>query len=418
MVDANKAALVVVDMQNDFCTPGGYMDSRGIDITPNRAPIEPLKRMVARFRLEDVPVIWVNWGVRKDILNIAPSVRRAHNPTGTGTDIGAAIPGTRSEILRVGSWGAEVVDELNANGGDIQVTKHRFSGFWDTDLDAILRNLGVKTLFIGGVNLDQCVMTTLEDASFLGYDVILVEDCAATTSPAYLRAGDALQHQAPVRLRHALRQRARGVRRMNGTAFEARLAALELELPRVPVPIARFKPWRRAGDLVYLAGQICEWNGEVRFVGKVGVEHDVATGQSAARICALNLLAALRQACDDDLDRVGGVRAARRLRQLQPGLRRGALRHQRRLRPDDRGVRRPWRALPDRDRRRQPAAPRRGRGRRRVPAEVMTAAPFVRLEGLTQALRRSRRQRCRQPRHHARARCWRSSARTAPASRR
>ncbi len=58
------------------------MDSRGIDVTPNRAPIEPLKRMVARFRLEEVPVIWVNWGVRKDILNIAPSVRRAHNPTG------------------------------------------------------------------------------------------------------------------------------------------------------------------------------------------------------------------------------------------------------------------------------------------------------------------------------------------------
>jgi nicotinamidase-related amidase len=85
----------------------------------------------------------------------------------------------------VGSWGAEVVDELNANGGDIQVTKHRFSGFWDTDLDAILRGLGVKTLLIGGVNLDQCVMTTLEDASFLGYDVVLVSDCSATTSPSF-----------------------------------------------------------------------------------------------------------------------------------------------------------------------------------------------------------------------------------------
>jgi enamine deaminase RidA (YjgF/YER057c/UK114 family) len=91
---------------------------------------------------------------------------------------------------------------------------------------------------------------------------------------------------------------------MSGGAFEDRLAACAIELPRVPVPIARFKPWRKAGDLVYLAGQICEWNGEVRFVGKVGVEHDLEGGQSAARICALNLLAALRQACDDDLDRV------------------------------------------------------------------------------------------------------------------
>ena len=92
------------------------------------------------------------------------------------------------------------------------------------------------------------------------------------------------------------------------------------------MPIARFKPWRRAGDLVYLAGQICEWNGEVRFVGKVGVEHDVATGQAAARICALNLLAALREACDGDLDRIARVRSARRLRQLRPGLRRRSVR--------------------------------------------------------------------------------------------
>jgi enamine deaminase RidA (YjgF/YER057c/UK114 family) len=91
---------------------------------------------------------------------------------------------------------------------------------------------------------------------------------------------------------------------MRGTGFERQLGALAIALPQVPVPIARFRPWRRAGDLVYLAGQICEWNGEVRFVGKVGVEHDLEGGQSAARICALNLLAALRQACNDDLDRV------------------------------------------------------------------------------------------------------------------
>jgi nicotinamidase-related amidase len=185
VIDANKTALVVVDMQNDFCAKGGWMDSRGINVSPNRAPIGPLSRLAPRFRVEKIPVVWVNWGVRKDLLNIAPSLRHAHNPTGEEVDLGSPVPGTRSEVLRVGSWGAEVVDELNANGGDIQVTKHRFSGFWDTDLDAILRGLGVKTLLIGGVNLDQCVMTTLEDASFLGYDVVLVSDCSATTSPSF-----------------------------------------------------------------------------------------------------------------------------------------------------------------------------------------------------------------------------------------
>lgn len=185
VVDANKSALVIVDMQNDFCATGGWMDSMGIDVTPNKAPIEPLKNLVAVFRSQQLPVIWVNWGVRKDLLNISPSLLHAHNKTGDMVDLGSPVPGTRSEILRIGSWGAQVVDELNPGDADIQVTKHRFSGFWDTDLDAILRNLGIKTLFVGGVNLDQCVMTTLEDASFLGYDTILVEDGAATTSPEF-----------------------------------------------------------------------------------------------------------------------------------------------------------------------------------------------------------------------------------------
>lgn len=185
VVDVNKSALLIVDMQNDFCTKGGWMDSKGIDVAPNRKPIEPLARLVRRFRQDSIPVVWVNWGVRKDLLNIAPSLRHAHNVTGDEVDLGSPVPGTRSEVLRRGSWGAEVVDEINPGGRDIQVVKHRFSGFWDTELDSILRNLAVKTLFIGGVNMDQCVMTTLEDASFLGYDVVLVEDGTATTSPDY-----------------------------------------------------------------------------------------------------------------------------------------------------------------------------------------------------------------------------------------
>lgn len=185
IIDANKSALMIVDMQNDFCTQGGWLHSRGIDVTPNRKPVQPLRRLVDGFRAADVPVIWVNWGVRKDLLNIHPSLLHAHNPTGAETDLGHPVAGTRSEVLRKGSWGAEVVDELNPGNADIQIIKHRFSAFWDTETDAVLRNLGVRTLFIGGVNMDQCVMTTLEDASFLGYDTILVEDGTATTSPEF-----------------------------------------------------------------------------------------------------------------------------------------------------------------------------------------------------------------------------------------
>lgn len=184
-VDAAKTALMIVDMQNDFCTEGGWMHARGIDITPNRAPITPLQGLVAAVREVGLPVIWLNWGVRKDLLNIHPSLRHAHNPTGLETDLARPVPGTRSEVIAAGSWGAQVVDELTPGDADIRITKHRFSGFWDTETDSVLRNLGITTLLICGVNMDQCVMTTLEDASFLGYDTILVRDCTATTSPAF-----------------------------------------------------------------------------------------------------------------------------------------------------------------------------------------------------------------------------------------
>ena len=85
---------------------------------------------------------------------------------------------------------------------------------------------------------------------------------------------------------------------------EERLAKLGIELPDVPTPIANFVPFRRHEGLVYLAGQVCEWNGEVRFVGKVGEQYGLAEAQQAARICGLNLLAALRLACGGSLNRV------------------------------------------------------------------------------------------------------------------
>lgn len=182
--DAGKAALVIVDMQNDFCAAGGYLDYRGVDYTSDRAPIAPLSKLVPRLRTERIPVVWLNWGVRDDLLDIYPSLLHAHTHDGTGSGLGETIPGG-APILRKGSWGAAVVDGLDPLPSDIHVTKCRFSGFWNTPLDSILRNLGATTLFFAGVNGDQCVMTTLQDASFLGYDVLMLDDCTATTSPAY-----------------------------------------------------------------------------------------------------------------------------------------------------------------------------------------------------------------------------------------
>jgi enamine deaminase RidA (YjgF/YER057c/UK114 family) len=87
------------------------------------------------------------------------------------------------------------------------------------------------------------------------------------------------------------------------TRIEAKLAQAGLELPQPPIPIANFLPYRVSGKLAFLAGQVNEWNGTVPYVGRLGAEFDIAAGQRAAQLCALNLLACLKLACDGDLDR-------------------------------------------------------------------------------------------------------------------
>lgn len=184
-VDLNKTACLVVDMQNDFCHPDGWLASIGVDVTPARAPIGPLQGILPLLRQVGVPVIWVNWGNRPDLLNISPALRHVYNPTGTGVGLGDPLPSNGATVLTQGSWAAAIVAELVADPGDIWVDKYRMSGFWDTPLDSILRNLGKTTLLFGGVNADQCVLCTLQDANFLGYDCILLRDCTATTSPDF-----------------------------------------------------------------------------------------------------------------------------------------------------------------------------------------------------------------------------------------
>ncbi len=184
-LDLARTAIVVVDMQNDFCHPEGWLASIGVDVAPARAPIAPLAALLPALRAAQVPVLWLNWGNRPDRLNLSPSLLHVYKPTGRGTGLGDPLP-NGAPVLQAGSWAAAVVDELAIDEGvDIRVDKYRMSGFWDTPLDAILRNLDVSTLLFAGVNADQCVLCTLQDANFLGYDCLLLEDCCATTSPGF-----------------------------------------------------------------------------------------------------------------------------------------------------------------------------------------------------------------------------------------
>jgi nicotinamidase-related amidase len=191
-IDRRKTAFVVVDMQNDFCAPNGWLHSVGGDIERTRRPIEPIQQVAQACRLNGMPVIWLNWGIRPDLLNLPAVVQFPFKQMGGGTGLGdpqPERPGTPeavgSRVLQKDSWGAELVDELRPQADDIRIDKHRISGFWDTPLDSILRNLGIRTLMFAGVNADQCVLATLMDATFHGYDGLLISDCVGTSSPDF-----------------------------------------------------------------------------------------------------------------------------------------------------------------------------------------------------------------------------------------
>jgi len=187
VIDAAKTALIVVDMQNDFCAPDGWLAHIGVDVTPARRPIGPLARLLPVMRANDVPVIWVNWGNRPDRANLSPALLHVYNPDGRSVGLGDVLPARNdgARVLELGSPSAATVDGLAVAPGDFQVAKYRMSGFWDTPLESILRNLGITTTLFAGVNADQCVLATLMDANFLGYDTLMLEDCSATTSPDY-----------------------------------------------------------------------------------------------------------------------------------------------------------------------------------------------------------------------------------------
>ena len=189
-LDVHRSALVVVDMQNDFCHPEGWFGQKGVSMRATRKPIPVLAELLPAWRHAGGRVVWLNWGVRADTANLAPVVQfkamRADAEGQPGVGYAQASPLDHGPSVVPGSWGAQVVEELPVAAGDFTVFKHRLSGFWDNELDSLLRQQGITTLLFGGVNTDRCVFASLQDAGFLGYDCVLLKDACGTPSPAYV----------------------------------------------------------------------------------------------------------------------------------------------------------------------------------------------------------------------------------------
>jgi ureidoacrylate peracid hydrolase len=178
-VKTSKTAVLVVDMQNDFGSKGGVFDCAGLDISMIQATVRPTSRVLGAARNAGIPIVYLKMGFRPDLSDLgtvdSPN-RTRHLHFGVGQKM-SAPDSTEGRFLVRDTWNTDIISELKPKTDDTIVYKHRFSGFFETELDEVLKRLGVKYLIVTGCTTSVCVESTVRDAMFRDYSCVLLEDC-------------------------------------------------------------------------------------------------------------------------------------------------------------------------------------------------------------------------------------------------